>query len=401
MFISRHLKFCFAAVTLFVAALLCAGSPKPEDLRRMLAAATAEKYPNADTVTVYDGEYVTYTPEGLQKDTDELCIKALTEAGRKSLRRMSFNFNGKYGAYTIPRAEIVKPDGRRIAIDVKRHVSVAISSRSMGSNIYSVEDKVLTLTAPDLEIGDALHLTLEYQSFKTPFPGIFSSTFGLQSDDPVIHAEVTIDAPEKLPLRAIAVKSPVEGTVKYHGEKRGNGRIVYRWTAENVPQLIPEPDMPPLRSVAQRLLVSTAKDWREISRWYHKLCRPRLDAVDDDIRAEVKKLVAGKRTDAEKAMTLFQFVSQKIRYTGVDGEDRAPGFEPHDVKDTFRQRHGVCRDKAGLLVAMLELAGLKAYPVLFSASRAAVDDEVPASRFNHAIVAWEKAPGVYQLMDPT
>ena len=399
--VRRHLEFCFAALLLILAPLLRAEAPKPEKLKLQLAAATAEKYPNAETVTVYDGEYVTYTPEGLVERTNEFCIKALTESGRKSLLRMSFEFNGKYGAYTVPRAAIVKPDGKRIEIDVKKNVSVAISSRSIGSSIYSVEDKVLTLTAPGLEIGDALHLTLKYKTFKTPFPGMFSSVFALQSDDPVLFAEVTVDAPAELPLRSIAVKSPAAGTVKYHGEKRENGRIVYRWTAENVPQLIPEPNMPPLRSVAQRLLVSTVKDWKDISRWYYRLCRPRIDAVDDAVRAEVKKLVSGKKTDAEKAMALFQFVSQNIRYTGVDGEDRAPGFEPHDVKNTFRQRHGVCRDKAGLLVAMLELAGLKAYPALFSSSRAAVDDEVPASRFNHAIVAWEKSPGSYQLMDPT
>ena len=36
----------------------------------------------------------------------------------------------------------------------------------------------------------------------------------------------------------------------------------------------------------------------------------------------------------------------------------APGYEPHDVKDTFAQRHGVCRDKAALLAAMLRAAGL-------------------------------------------
>ena len=401
MSVRRHLEFFFTALLLLFAPLLRAEAPTPEKLKNQLAAATAEKYPNAETVTVYDGEYVTYTPDGLMERTNEFCIKVLTESGRKSLRRLSFEFDGRYGAYTVPRAAIVKPDGTRIEIDVKKNVSVAISSSSIGSSIYSAEDKVLTLTAPGLEIGDALHLTLKYKTFKTPFPGMFCAVFALQSDDPVLFAEVTVDAPAKLPLRSVAVKSAVAGTVKYHGEKRENGRIVYRWTAENVPQLIPEPNMPPLRSVAQRLLISTVKDWKDISRWYYRLCRPRIDAVDDAVKAEVKKLISGKKTDAEKAMALFQFVSQNIRYTGVDGEDRAPGFEPHDVKNTFHQRHGVCRDKAGLLVAMLELAGLKAYPVLFSCSRAAVDDEVPASRFNHAIVAWEKSPGKYQLMDPT
>ena len=401
MFFPHRLKCLFAAALVIVAALSPAAPPPPEKLQKQLAASTLEKYPNADTVTIYDCEDVTYQADGLAEYDNESCIKVLTEAGRKSLRRRSFNFNAKYAVCSISRAAIVKPDGKTIDIDLKKNTSVAISTGAMNSNIYSDQDKVLTLTIPQLEVGDALLLKLKYKFFKTPFPGMFAGRFHFQDDSPIVFTEVTVNAPEKLPLRSIAIKSAVGNTVKFHGEKRENGRIVYRWTAEDVPQIIPEPNMPPLRGVVQRLLVSTAKDWREISRWYYGLCRPRLDVVDDALKAEVKKIVAGKKTDREKVMALFQFVSQKIRYTGVDGEDRAPGFEPHDVKDTFHQRHGVCRDKAGLLVAMLEIAGFKAYPVLFYASKSTVDDEVPSDSFNHAIAAWETAPGQYQLMDPT
>ena len=398
---SHRLKCLFAVVLAIFAALSYGAPPPPEKLREQLSAATAEKYPNADTVTVYDCDYVTYQADGIADYANSSCIKVLTEAGRKSMRRRSFKFNAKYGSYTILRAAIVKPDGRIVEIDPKKNSSIAISTGEMSSNIYSADDKVLTLVFPQLEVGDAVLIDKKYKGVKTPFPGMFAGCMVLQDDSPVLFAEVIIDAPEKLPLRSILLKSAVGNTVKSHGEKRENGRIIYRWTAEDVPQIIPEPDMPPFSSVAQRLLVSTAKDWQEISRWYYDLCRPRLDAVDDAMKAEVKKIVAGLKTDREKAMALFQFVSQKIRYTGVDGEDRAPGFEPHDVKATFHQRHGVCRDKAGLLVAMLKLAGLKAYPVLFNVSRSPIDDEVPVDRFNHAIVAWETAPMQYQLMDPT
>lgn len=85
---------------------------------------------------------------------------------------------------------------------------------------------------------------------------------------------------------------------------------------------------------------------------------------------------------------------------GITAETEAPGYEPHDVSLTFNQRYGVCRDKAALLVSMLELAGLKAYPVLFMAGYPK-DDEVPNNYFNHAIVAVEDTPGHYILMDPT
>ena len=398
----RVLLFLLTTALLLCFALTARGAfPAPEKLKKLLDSATVEKYPNADTVTVYDGEHVVYQRDGLCDYVEEFCIKALTEAGRKNLRSMKFGFNSAYTERSAEQALIVKPDGRRIAVDLKKHSSVAISSNPMGSNIFTPTSKVLSLEFPDLEPGDAVMATLKVKSIKTPFPGIYSDRFLLQSDDPVLLAEVTVDAPEALPLSSIAVKDPVEGTVNRRPDERKNGRIIYRWTAENVPQVLPEPNMPPISGVAQRLLVSTAADWKEISRWYCELCRPRLAAVDDAMKTEVVKLTEGKKTDAEKAMALFQFVSQTVRYTGVNNEEKAPGFEPHDVRDTFHQRHGVCRDKAALLTAMLNLAGLKAYMTLFHAGQPAIDAEAPASRFNHAVVAWETAPGKYQLMDPT
>ena len=174
-FVNR-LKCCLAAALLLSAAVLRGAPPTPEELRTSFAAATREKYPNADTVTLYDGETVVYQADGLSESTNVTCVRALTEAGRKELRKLSFNFKAQYGAYSIPHAEIIKPDGKRIAVDLAKNVSVAISTRSMGSNIYSDQDKVLTLTVPQLEIGDAILLTLKYKASKTPFPGFFSDS---------------------------------------------------------------------------------------------------------------------------------------------------------------------------------------------------------------------------------
>ena len=75
-----------------------------------------------------------------------------------------------------------------------------------------------------------------------------------------------------------ALKDEVKGTVKFT-QKTSGDRIIYKWSARNVPQVIPEPGMPEFHTCVQRLLVSTAGSWAEVSRWYWQLCRPRLDAV--------------------------------------------------------------------------------------------------------------------------
>jgi len=387
----------FAAI-LCAAAVLC-GAVTPEELKARSAEAVTEKYPNADSVLLYDFEHVVYQADGTAVETDDFYQKVLTDAGRRQLREFSFHFNTNYEELEVPVLEVIKPDGKVIKIDVAANGRVAVEPSQMGSNIYDPANKLLAVAAPDLEIGDIVHVVSKETVKKPRIPGVWSDIFVLQADAPFLHYEVKIDGPESHPLRAIRIKDEVKDSIQF-SETKKDGRILYTWTASNVPQVVAEPDMPPMYMCVQRLLVSTAKDWPEISEWYYKVSRPRLDAVTPELRAKVAELTKDAHTPDAKIMALFQFVSQQIRYMGITAETEAPGYEPHDVSLTFNQSYGVCRDKAALLVAMLELAGLKAYPVLFM-SGYPKDGEVPNNYFNHAIAAVEDKPGHYILMDPT
>ena len=359
---------------------------------------TAEKYPDSNTVLLFNEENIRYEADGLSVATDEYYQKILTESGRKQLRSCSFQFNSTYGSLQIEKAQIIRK-GKIINIDPAANSRISVEPGQMGSNIYDPANKILSLSVPGLKIGDVLGLKIRSVEKKVRIPGFWGSYIPLQGDMPILHYAVNIDAPAEKPLRSVVIKDPAGTPVKFSKEQK-NGRIIYRWLAENVPQVIPEPDMPPLYTSVQRLLTGTAANWEEISKWYYALCRPHLDKADRAIRDKVAELTGKCKNDDEKIMALFQFVSQQIRYMGITPESEAPGYEPHDVTMTFHQRYGVCRDKAVLLVSMLEIAGFKAYPVLFMAG-IPKDDDVPNGYFNHAITAVETAPGKYILMDPT
>lgn len=386
-------------VLLLFAATVLHGAVTAEHLKEQSASVTAEKYPNADSVLLFEFTHAVYQTDGTAVETDEYYQKVLTEAGRRGMRELTFEFNTTYETFDVPVLEVIKPDGDVVKIDVASNSRVAIDPSQMGANIYDPANKLLAVTIPKLEIGDIVHVLSRETIKKARMPGVWSNIYILQADVPFLHCEVKIDAPESHPLQAIRLKNEEKGSVQF-SETKKDGRILYTWTIENVPQVVPEPNMPPLYLCVQRLLVSTVKSWPEISRWYYNICRPRLDAVTPEIRAKVEELIRDAKTSDEKIMALFQFVSQQIRYMGITVETEAPGYEPHDVSMTFQQRYGVCRDKAALLVSMLELAGFHAYPVLFMWGYPK-DDEVPNSYFNHAIAAVEDAPGHYILMDPT
>jgi hypothetical protein len=75
------------------------------------------------------------------------------------------------------------------------------------------------------------------------------------------------------------------------------------------------------------------------------------------------------------------------------------GYTIHPGAMTFRDRCGVCKDIAGMLVTMLRAAGYETYAAMTMAG--ARVEEVPADQFNHCVVALRQEDGEYLMLDPT
>lgn len=360
--------------------------------------ALTARYPDASVLLLKDRETVTYQADGTAETVEESSYRVMTYAGLLKMRTLDMAFNADFGTLEVVSLRLDKADGRSVTLNPAELVRIGIDAGQMSSRIYDPAHKKLSLRIPGLEVGDTISLVTRRRLFKPRIPGEWSDICVMQADFPIVDCEYVVDAPASKPLLSIAVKDGIADKIGFSEEKQSD-RIIYRWTARDVPQAFPEPAMPPLYTCCQRVLVSTVKDWRDISRWYARLCAPRLAKVNDAMKRKCAELTAGKPGAAEKIDALFRFVSQQVRYTGITDEENAPGYEPHDVEKTFDRLHGVCRDKAALLTAMLRLAGIEAYPVLFMAGDPK-DAEVPNIYFNHAIVA-AVVDGKYILMDPT
>ncbi len=360
----------------------------------------AARFPDADRVLVDDHVLETYEKDGKSVLWDDEYSKVLTEKGRRDASTLEMPFDLHYGTSFVYRAEIIKPDGRVLAVDADKYSRVMIDTGQMGANIYDPSSKTLSFSLPGLEIGDLCHLITCRITTKARMPGTWGDYSVFEYDTPIVKLDYEISAPPDLPLFHKVLRSPVSNTVSYAENRLPDGRTLHTWHVSHVPQMFPEPDMPPLHTQVQRLLLSTIKDWRTVSRWYWDLCLPALAKTTPAMRAKVDELIAGADTRDERVRRLFKFVSQEIRYMGITAEDTAPGYEPHEVSLTFANRYGVCRDKAALLAAMLRLADIPAYPVLIHAG-AKMDPDVPLPFFNHAITAVDKPGGGYVLMDPT
>lgn len=366
-------------------------------------AATTQKFPDADTVTVDNLERVRYQPDGTYVRWEDSWVKILTEKGRQQNTTLETSFTIPYQRgpedCRFSLAEIIKPDGKVISIDIAKNSQLVVDDIQMYMNIYDPNDKVIYLNVPGLEVGDTLHYVTYDRIVQPRIRDTFCDRYSFESTSHVVHSVVEIQAPESRPLAHTIIKDAVGKTVLAEKPITKEGVITYRWEARDVPRMFYEPLMPHPITVTQRLLVSTAPDWQAISRWYWKLCEPHF-AATPEMKAKVAELIKDASDDQQKIRAIFNWVSHEIRYMGITAETEAPGYEPHDVSMTFSRRHGVCRDKAALLAVMLRLAALDAYPVLIH-SGPKKDFEVPQPYFNHAITAVRNKDGSYVLMDST
>ena len=373
------------------------------DAKQVMRAAdgiTLAQHPNCDAVIVDERTIEAYQTEGTAECQDETFTKVLTEKGKRDHDVLSLDFLLPYFTVQAARLEVIKPDGTVVPVDVAANSRESIDNSQMQENIYDPNSRILRVNIPGLEIGDVVHAVTRTTIRRAIIPREFADSFLFEGPDYIRHVSCELRAPAAEPLKHFALRDQVNGTVTYATRPGSEGTVVYDWEINGVPRMYDEPAMPPHEMVLQRLLVSTLSDWRAVSRWYWQLSQPHLDAASPEMRATVDQLTAGAATDQGKINAIFHYVSQNIRYMGVTPEKDRPGFEPHDVQLTFAKKYGVCRDKAALLVALLRMAGQKAYPVLINVG-SKLDQEIPNPDFNHAIVAVESSQGAYLLMDPT
>ena len=429
---------------------------QPQEVRRIKLAdilvssakATADAYPDADDVMLDSVRYEAYNPDGTSVAYDDTYTKVLTEKGKRGAATTAIGFNVVYGTNEVIAADVIKPDGKVVPVDLERNSSIMIDPSSMGSNIYDPNDKIRRVAFPDIEIGDVIHFAYKETQYKVRVPDMWSDYQVFEDTSPFLRYSYMVSSPASRPIRHACLRAGIPGTVTNYTVKlsapasrgfgvspslaepasRGCGvppsfvptaepRTLLVWDVADVPQAFPERSMPAFYTVAQRLLLSTADDWPSLSRWYWNLCKPRLESTTPEMLKLVKSLKASAEAGDSTSLAgsapaasppdgngtvraIFTWVSQNIRYMGVTTETEAPGYEPHDVSMTFTNRYGVCRDKAALLVAMLRAADIDAYPVLIHVGEKR-DAEVPMTFFNHAIVGVRNGDGSYTLMDPT
>jgi tetratricopeptide (TPR) repeat protein len=348
--------------------------------------------PGEDVEVLADLSVVKVFANGLSSRTHQVVMRAQSPRGVDAARTQSVQYSPDRQVVKVERARIFKKDGS--VLESKSEGERNLSEPWYGL-YYDVRARIMGF--PQLEPGDVLEVVTRIDDSGANF---FADYFGdfayLQSTQARRVSDYVLLGPPGRTFYASA--SRLKGLVHTEG-KSPDGGSWRRWTAKDVPRLVPEPSMPGYSEVLAYVHVSTYKTWDDVGRFYWGLVKDQL-RVTDDIRAVAQEAVRGipESDEAARIRAVYDFVVSRTRYVAL--EFGINSFKPYPVETILARRFGDCKDKASLMHAMLESLGIDSRLTLLRMKRLGGIDEAPASLavFNHAILY---VPGHKLFLDGT
>lgn len=190
------------------------------------------------------------------------------------------------------------------------------------------------------------------------------------------------------------------GEVEHTTSDAGAGRTLHLFSKRNIqPMEDAEKHMVAHNDVECKLVLSTSPNWQAKSIWFYGVNENYGSfRSTPELSRKVASLLRPAKSETDSIAILTHWVADNMRYAGISmgpGE----GYTLHNAQMNLTDRCGVCKDKAGLLIAMLRAAGFKAYAAMTMAGERI--ERVPADQFNHSVCVVQRRNGQYELLDPT
>ena len=363
---------------------------------------TAKEFPNDGQLAIFDSTKVEVEPTGLSHIYTHRLHKVLTAKGALELNVVKYDYDPLSAYAEVKKLVIYRNGGQKEEVDVKKVQDYPAPARA----IYWGAREIM-LGVGRLEPGDAIEIWLYKKGFTyallqtddddkyiPPMKGHFYDIVPYYSDFPVLSKVYLLSMPSDKKLQFEFYNGEVTASQAIRGEK-----IVYTFSKKNILPIKGEPNMVDKSDVAPKLLMSTNPDWKAKSLWFYGVNEDFGSFnADASIKAKVKEILKDAKTEEDSIALLTHWCADEIRYSGIS-MGKGEGFTLHKGEMTFTDRCGVCKDKAGMLIAMLRAAGFKSYPAMTMAGSRI--DYIPADQFNHCVTVVKRKNGEYQLLDPT
>jgi len=374
----------FAAFLLFptrVAAAPVQESSARSAVRTATSAKASENDSNSLEAYVFDliQTRITFEADGKGYRDVVARVRIKSESAVREFGLLTYPFASSFESLEVIYARVRKPDGSVVETPAS-DIQELDSAVSREAPMYT-DQREKHIAVKSLSAGDVLELHIRWTIHDPIAPGHFWFDHNFFREGVCLKEILEIDVPRDLPVKLR--NSDPQPSVRDDGARR-----VYTFENVNLEKReeskIPAWErnyggIPP-----PGVQVSSFSSWKEVGDWFDSLAKPKA-SVTAEIRSKAEELTKGKTTDEEKIRALYEFVSSRFRYIGIDlGLSR---YTPHSAVEVLVNRYGDCKDKHTLFAALLQAVNVAAYPVLISSSYR-IDPSFPSpSLFDHVITA--------------
>ncbi len=378
-------RLCAVVLLLAPAAMAWAknGPPVPDWVVSAAAMSTPAMAASAPAVTLLEDVLITVDPSGQAVERHREVIRILKPQGRE-YGNVGVDYAGDSKLLSF-HAWSIGPDGHQYSVKDEEIRDHGFDEQGM---LY-VDDRAKEVTPPAADPGGVV----AYEFTRQLRPYMTESTWFFQGNIPALRSVFEVDLPQGWKHEAVWCRhAPLTAQEVAPGH--------YRWELDNIDRIDrrDQPLAPAEDALAGRMTVHYAATdlpsgdalWTRIGNWYQTLASPSTES-HQDVAAAARALAAPDADLTVKLQSVAAFMQQKIRYVGI--EIGIGGWRPHSAEDIYKNRYGDCKDKATLLISMLDALGVRATWVLVDTHRGFVDPAAPSIYGNHAISAIELPKG--------
>lgn len=306
-------------------------------------------------------------------------VRVQSESAVRELGLLVYPYNSAFESLDLVYARVLKPDGTKVETS-SADVQDLDSQVSREAPMYT-DQREKHVAVKALSVGDILEFGFRWTIHDAITPGNFNydtSFFrkGICLKE-TLRISVPLGAHVKISTDCLSPATWDEGDrtfYEFHDAtlKKSEAPKIPAWEKDFYGAKPPE------------IRITSFPSWESVGAWYNSLQLPKL-VVTPEIRARAEELTKGKAGDDEKIRAIYDFVSTRFRYIGVDlGMGR---YSPHAAVDVLSNRYGDCKDKHTLFAALLQAVGISAYPAVIS-SKYKIDPTLPTmTLFDHVITA--------------
>lgn len=182
----------------------------------------------------------------------------------------------------------------------------------------------------------------------------------------------------------------------------------YSWEINDYDlQFFPADDFPKIsshQSTREPSITISITQWSDIAKYCATLLQEKSHfspVPPENIVALIQEWQKSYPSLEDQILAAIQLASDDIYYLSIPDEEEEHYLTPYSPDKTLQNHYGDCKDKTSLLIAILELLGVEAHPVLIHTEKTyELRNELPNPCFDHLITHIEYGGKSY-FIDPT